>query len=93
MEPLSHEDADARLPELAPNWRREGDALVCERECANFLDAIGLVNRIAEVAERANHHPDLLVHSYKQLRITLSTHSAGGLTDNDFALAAEINGL
>jgi 4a-hydroxytetrahydrobiopterin dehydratase len=93
MKPLSHEDVDARLPELGSAWRREADTLVCDRECANFLDAVALVNRIAEVAERANHHPDLLVHSYKQLRITLSTHSAGGITENDFALAAEINGL
>jgi 4a-hydroxytetrahydrobiopterin dehydratase len=93
MEPLSDSDADARLPELGEGWRREDDALVCDRECANFVEAIALVNRIAEAAERANHHPDLLVHDYKHLRITLSTHSAGGITGNDFALAGEINAL
>jgi 4a-hydroxytetrahydrobiopterin dehydratase len=93
MEPLSPSDVDGRLAELGGAWRREGDALVCDRECANFRDAIALVDRIAEAAERANHHPDLLVHSYKELRITLSTHSAGGITENDFALAGEINDL
>ena len=53
----------------------------------------GLVDRIAVAAESANHHPDLLIHAYKRLRITLSTHSAGGLTESDIALAEAINAL
>jgi len=46
---------------------------------------------VAEAAEAANHHPDILVHDYKHVRLTLSTHSAGGITANDFALAATID--
>jgi 4a-hydroxytetrahydrobiopterin dehydratase len=52
-----------------------------------------MVNRIAELAEEANHHPDLLVHGYKRLRITLSTHSEGGVTANDLQMAERIDAL
>ena len=93
MEPLSDTEIDARLGELGPGWRREGDALVGDRECASFADVIAVVNEIAAAAERADHHPDLLVHGYRRLRITLSTHSAGGITARDFALAAAIDAL
>jgi len=93
MEPLSDAEIDSRLPELGPGWRREGDALIGERECANFTAVIALVNAIAAEAERADHHPDLLVHGYRRLRITLSTHSAGGITARDFALAVAIDAL
>ena len=93
MEPLSEAEIDQRLPSLGPAWRRDGDTLVADLECQDFAGAIDLVNRIAAEAERANHHPDILIHDYRQLRIPLSTHSASGLTDNDFALAAAIDGL
>ena len=93
MQPLQESEIDARLASLAPGWHREDGAIVCERECANFAAAITLINRIAVLAEQDNHHPDLCVHSYKQLRITLSTHSAGGVTERDFALAAQIDAL
>lgn len=64
-----------------------------ELKLADFVAAIALVNRVAEVAEAANHHPDILVHGWNKVRLTLSTHSEGGLTDADFALAAEIDRL
>ena len=93
MEPLSEAEIEARLPGLGAAWRREGDALIGERECADFAAVIALVNEIAGEAERADHHPDLLIHGYRRLRITLSTHSAGGITARDFALAAAIDAL
>ena len=93
MEPLSNSEIDEALAALGPAWRREGDSIVAERECSDFAAAIALVNLIAVEAERADHHPDLLIHGYRHLRITLSTHSAGGLTQRDFALAAAINAL
>lgn len=74
-------------------WRREGETIVREVETADFAAAIALVNRVAELAERANHHPDLLVHGWNKLRLTLSTHSEGGLTDADFTLAARLDPL
>ncbi len=61
--------------------------------CKNFLDAVGLIQRIAPIAEAEDHHPDLHLTGYKRLTIELSTHSIGGLSENDFILAAKINQL
>jgi 4a-hydroxytetrahydrobiopterin dehydratase len=74
-------------------WRREGAAIVRELTFADFAAAIAFVNAVAEGAEAANHHPDILVHGWNKVRLTLSTHSDGGLTDADFALAAQIDAL
>lgn len=74
-------------------WRREGEALVRDYEFKDFAAAIAFVNRVAEVAERHNHHPDILVHGWNKVRLTLTTHSAGKLTDNDYAMAEHIDGL
>ena len=93
METLSDSEIDARLGLLGPAWRREGDSIVAELECADFAAVVALVNRIAAEAERADHHPDILIHGYRRLRLTLSTHSAGGLTQRDFALASAIDAL
>lgn len=59
----------------------------------NFMKVIDFVNKIAELSEREDHHPDLLIYDYKKLRITLSTHAIGGLSENDFILAAKIDAL
>ena len=75
------------------DWREEGDSLVRDFEFSNFAAAMAFVNRVADVAEEANHHPDILVHGWNKVRLTLSTHSAGGITENDFALAGTIEGL
>jgi 4a-hydroxytetrahydrobiopterin dehydratase len=73
------------------DWRREDATIVRDLTFADFAAAIAFVNRVAETAEAANHHPDILVHGWKHVRLTLSTHSQGGLTDADFALAAQID--
>lgn len=91
MTPLSDSAIDERL--AGGTWRRDGDAIVRDLELGGFSAAMALANRVADAANAANHHPDILIHDYKHLRITLSTHSAGGITDNDFALAATIDGL
>jgi 4a-hydroxytetrahydrobiopterin dehydratase len=93
MEPLKDSEIDAGLAALGAGWRREGSSIVREIECKDFAGAIALVNLIAAEAERADHHPDILVHGYRHLRITLSTHAAGGLTARDFALARTIDAL
>jgi 4a-hydroxytetrahydrobiopterin dehydratase len=97
MAPLTDVEIEQRLAG-AENWRRGedsspsgGDAIVRDLKLADFAAAIALVDRVAVVAETANHHPDILVHGWNRVRLTLSTHSAGGLTDADFALAAEID--
>ncbi|HEV2820191.1 MAG TPA: 4a-hydroxytetrahydrobiopterin dehydratase [Solirubrobacteraceae bacterium] len=91
MAPLDHEELTRRLE--GTDWRVEGDAIVRDLELDGFTAAIEMVNRIAQLAEEANHHPDLLVHGYKRLRVTLSTHSEGGVTENDLALAQHIDAL
>jgi 4a-hydroxytetrahydrobiopterin dehydratase len=80
----------ARLAEL-PGWERQGDEIVKTFELPTFPDAITFVTRIAERAEAANHHPDLDIR-YRKVRVALTTHDAGGLTENDFDLANEIEG-
>jgi len=89
MERLSETEIAQRLDGSV--WQRDGDAITRELERADFADAVVLVNRVAELAEAANHHPDILVHDYKHVRLTLSTHAAGGLTQRDFELAAKID--
>jgi 4a-hydroxytetrahydrobiopterin dehydratase len=88
---LSQEEIEERV--AGSDWSRAGDAIVREWKLADFAAAIAFVNAVAEIAERANHHPDILIHGWNHVRLTLSTHSQGGLTDADFALAAEIDRL
>ena len=73
-------------------WEREGDALTHEFEFANFVGSVDFINRITPVAEEMNHHPDLEI-SWDKVKVSLSTHSEGGLTANDFELAAKIDAL
>jgi 4a-hydroxytetrahydrobiopterin dehydratase len=74
-------------------WRSEGDALVRDFEFADFAGAMAFVNRVAEAAEAANHHPDILVHGWNKVRLTLSTHSEGAVTDKDRELSQAIDRL
>jgi len=74
-------------------WRRDDASIARDLTFDDFAGAIAFVNRVAQVAEAANHHPDILVHGWKHVRLTLSTHSQGGLTGADFALAAQIDAL
>ena len=75
------------------DWSREGDALVRDYKLDDFAAAIAFVNGVAAVAEDLNHHPDILIHGWNRVRLTLSTHSEGGVTDSDFALAERIDAL
>jgi 4a-hydroxytetrahydrobiopterin dehydratase len=88
---LSDAEIAAALAGL-PGWAREGDMIVKTYERPSFPEAIEFVGRIAERAEAADHHPDLDIR-YRRVRVALSTHDAGGLTDKDVTLAAEIEGL
>ena len=91
--PLTREEID-RLLEQVPEWSvEEADGhlrLTRTVKFKGFMPGVELVNRIAPIAESEGHHPDLLL-SYGSLTIWLWTHAAGGLTDNDFILAARID--
>lgn len=73
------------------NWDYIDQKLVLETELKDFVSVVSLVNKIADEAEKMNHHPDILIHSWNSLRLTLSTHSEGGITQRDFDLAGKIN--
>lgn len=88
MPPLADDRITERLAAL-PGWERSGDEIVRTFELPSFPEAIGFVTRIADRAEAADHHPDLDIR-YRKVRVALSTHDAGGITDKDFDLAAEI---
>ena len=74
-------------------WERDGETIVRERRFSDFRAAIAFVERVAEEAEAVNHHPDILVHGWNKVRLTLSTHSEGGITAADLALAARLDAL
>ena len=74
-------------------WRRDGEALVRDLKFDDFAQAMAYVNRVADLAEEVNHHPDILVHGWNHVRLTLTTPSAGTLTDNDYEMARKIDQL
>jgi len=86
---LTDDEVKAAL-KARPGWGREGDEIVRTYELDTFPAVIELVCRIGDLAEDANHHPDLDIR-YNKLRVALSTHDAGGLTRRDFDLAAQID--
>lgn len=90
-EVLSDDQIASRLE--SSQWRREGEHIVRDWELKDFGQAIAFVDRVAEVAESVNHHPDILVHGWNKVRLSLTNHSAGGLTEADFDLAAKIDDL
>ena len=75
------------------DWREEGAELIRDFEFKDFAEAMAFVNRVADVAEEANHHPDILVHGWNKVRLTLSTHSEGRITDADHQLAGRVDAL
>jgi 4a-hydroxytetrahydrobiopterin dehydratase len=68
-------------------WNYEINYISKEYKTKNFVDAVTFLMKIAVEAEKMDHHPDVLIHSYNKIKITLSTHSKGGVTENDFKLA------
>jgi 4a-hydroxytetrahydrobiopterin dehydratase len=88
---LSDQDVAERLN--ASRWTREEDQIVRDWKFHDFAGAIGFVNRVADLAEEANHHPDILLHGWNKVRLSLTNHSAGGLTEADFQMAERIDAL
>ena len=89
--PLAREEVEALLTDVA-GWRQEDYKKIWrEFEYKNFVKAVDFINRIADVAEYEDHHPDILLHDYKRVRVELMTHAIGGLSRNDFIVAAKIN--
>jgi 4a-hydroxytetrahydrobiopterin dehydratase len=93
MAPLTDAQIEERLAKAGEWQRSEGSSIVRDLEFPDFAAAIAFVDSVAEIAEAANHHPDILLHGWNKVRLTLSTHSQGGLTDADFELARQIDRL
>lgn len=91
MTVLSDDEVDAAAAEL-DGWARADGALRRSVTFGSFLDGIEAVRRVAEAAERADHHPDIDIR-WRTVTFVLATHSAGGITEKDVHLAREIDGL
>jgi 4a-hydroxytetrahydrobiopterin dehydratase len=88
---LDDEAIEARLEELE-GWEREGDVIAKTFQLADFVGSVEFIKLVVVPAEDMNHHPDLNV-SWNEVRVSITTHAAGGLTENDFELAKRIDGL
>lgn len=89
--PLDRAEADALLGTLN-GWVIEGKDLIKRLKFKNFVEAQAYVNQLGELAEAANHHPDIRF-GWGYVDIYLTTHDAGGLTKSDFSMAAKIDGM
>ena len=88
---LSEEAIQERLTKI-PGWERKDNEIVKKYRFNDFKGSMAFVNRVADLAEAAGHHPDIFI-SWNRVTLSLSTHSEGGLTDKDFDLAEQIDGL
>ena len=91
MAVLSDDEIGTRLAEL-DGWERDGDAIKKQLKFEDFRASVDFVNRITPVAEEMSHHPDICI-SWNTVDLTLSTHSEGGITENDFELAQQVDQL
>ena len=88
---LTSQDINDWMKKL-PEWELESDHIERLFEFDDFTQAIDFVNSVADIAENEDHHPDLDIR-YNKVRVSLSTHSAGGLTERDFEVARKVNNL
>jgi 4a-hydroxytetrahydrobiopterin dehydratase len=90
--PLNKKQAAGKLNGI-PGWQinEKGTWIARTYNVKNFMEAIRFIQKIAAIAEAENHHPDIHLTGYRKLQIKLSTHAVGGLSDNDFIVAAKIN--
>ena len=88
---LSRKSVNAKVAELG-NWRLRRKVITRVFSFVDFAGAMGFVNSVASLAEAANHHPDIVI-KYDKVKLALTTHDEGGLTEKDFKLASKINKL
>jgi 4a-hydroxytetrahydrobiopterin dehydratase len=76
---------------IMENWKEKNNQLVKEFELDDFTGAADFVNKIVPLANEADHHPDVLIHSYKKVKVMLTTHDKGKVTEKDYDLAKKID--
>jgi 4a-hydroxytetrahydrobiopterin dehydratase len=92
VEPLSDSAVDAALADRRLQWGREGGEIVKVWSGKDFAQALAFVNAVGQVAEEANHHPDIDIR-WNRVTLRLATHSVGGVTEKDLDLAARVDAL
>ena len=88
---LTQDEIAARL--RGGDWKLEDGMIVRDLEFDDFARAVAYIDRVAEAAETHNHHPDMLIHGWNKVKLSLTNHAAGGLTEIDFDMAARFDAL
>ncbi len=90
--PFNKTEAEVLLKQV-PGWELSSDGKIISRkyEWKDFVEALAFVNKVGALAQSEGHHPDIHILDYKFVKLDLSTHAIGGLSQNDFILAAKIN--
>ena len=91
--PLLTQDEIAKNLTSLSGWIKERNEIAKEYQFKEFGEALSFVNKVGAEAEKMNHHPDIFIHSWNKVKITISTHSEGGITKKDIQLAEKIEGL
>ena len=89
MSKLNLDQINSNLKNLN-DWNYENDSITKQFQFKDFIEALSFVNTVGLVAEKMDHHPDILMFAWNKVKISISTHSAGGVTENDFELAQKI---
>ena len=89
MSKLNQEQINSNLSKF-PGWFFENDSIFKQFQFKDFIEALSFVNAVGLESEKMDHHPDILMFAWNKVKISLSTHSAGGVTEKDFTLAQKI---
>ena len=89
MKVLPENEINEKLEKLS-GWKFQDNSIVKKFELKDFKSALAFVNKVGDEAEKMDHHPDIFIHSWNKVKISISTHDAGGVTQNDFDLAKKI---
>jgi 4a-hydroxytetrahydrobiopterin dehydratase len=86
---LSQQEIKQNLSKFS-GWIFQNNAIEKDFQFKDFIDALSFVNKVGLESEKLDHHPDIVLHSWNKVKISISTHSAGGVTEKDFTLAQKI---
>ena len=89
MSKLNQDQINSKLSNFS-GWSFENDSITKQFQLKDFIEALSFVNVVGLEAEKMDHHPDILMFAWNKVKISISTHSAGGVTEKDFALAQKI---
>ena len=90
--PLSENEVNKLLPQVS-NWTLEEGKVIRRFKFKNFREAIAFVNKVADLAESENHHPNISIFGYRNVKLTFFTHAINGLSENDFIMAAKVDAI